>query len=317
MMSKTGGSSSSSSGGSDSSIWVKCVDEKEGRLYWYNTLTGASLWTSPDDNNELVVEERDRIAVIVPFRDLHAQQQRLQQLKQFIPEMTKFLLQGELYKIEQQCLSFMMLIYYLREISYLSIRRYPLMDLYILLRDGIDIIRIIDILEGLLSLVRRDMSELMAILTTIGVRLSDSSLLLLLLLSSMTRLTNGMGWNGMGWVDLVGTGWGGEDDELRNRIEATGTVISSEPRVGQIYDMEQKGLEEKLAELRAQPEIKCMHKKELLTEHEATWRSNGLTSFAREEHYKVIKAESLTPYALKVTVDLSLNGHWTDQKCVE
>eukprot|EP01039_Chlorochromonas_danica_P006211 gene6211-6849_t len=112
-------------------------------------------------------------------------------------------------------------------------------------------------------------------------------------------------------------GWGGEDDELRNRIEATGTVISSEPRVGQIYDMEQKGLEEKLAELRAQPEIKCMHKKELLTEHEATWRSNGLTSFAREEHYKVIKAESLTPYALKVTVDLSLNGHWTDQKCVE
>lgn len=88
---------------SQTSIWVKCIDEKEeGRLYWYNTLTGASLWTATPHLEE---QEEDRIAIIVPFRDLHQQQQRMQQLKHFIPEMTRFLLEGEtafkIYIIEQ------------------------------------------------------------------------------------------------------------------------------------------------------------------------------------------------------------------------
>lgn len=88
--------------------------------------------------------------------------------------------------------------------------------------------------------------------------------------------------------------------------------------MGSITDMEQKSLEEKLLELRDLPAIKCMHKKELLKEHADTWRRNGLSSFAEESaQYSVVRAECLSAYAVKVTVELAVNGHWTDQQCVE
>ncbi|RYH32344.1 hypothetical protein EON65_00765 [archaeon] len=81
--------------------------------------------------------------------------------------------------------------------------------------------------------------------------------------------------------------------------------------------MEEKGLDEKLVELGAHPNIKCSQKKELLEEHAATWQHNGLSSFRESEQFKVIRTECLTPHAIKISVELSYNSHWTDQKCIE
>ncbi len=36
-------------------------------------------------------EKRERVAIIVPFRDLHEEQKRKRHLEQFIPAMTAFL----------------------------------------------------------------------------------------------------------------------------------------------------------------------------------------------------------------------------------
>lgn len=76
-------------------------------------------------------------------------------------------------------------------------------------------------------------------------------------------------------------------------------------------------MNDKLEQLRAQPQIKCMHKKELLTEHEQTWQTNGLSTFAQREEYKIVRVECLTTFAIKITVELALNDHWTDQQCTE
>lgn len=81
--------------------------------------------------------------------------------------------------------------------------------------------------------------------------------------------------------------------------------------------MEEKDLETKLQELRSQPQIKCMHKIELLQEHTNSWKANGLSSFSHREEFRIVKVDCPTPYSIKITVDLMLNDHWTDKECVE
>jgi hypothetical protein len=70
-----------------------------GKDYYFNSVSGNSVWCA---ENQV---ESDSVAIIVPFRDLHAEQERQQQLKKFIPFMTTFMLNGTLpfkiYIIEQ------------------------------------------------------------------------------------------------------------------------------------------------------------------------------------------------------------------------
>lgn len=92
-------------------------------------------------------------------------------------------------------------------------------------------------------------------------------------------------------------GWGGEDNELllrcksvnlwterfhtkeynnRNKLDA---IISAHNGVidEDIEDLEEYTLEKKLAVLKDNPQWKCQLKRELLDEHDATWKINGLT----------------------------------------
>lgn len=82
------------------SCWIECISRSSGKPYWFNTVTGASIWCHPQS-----LPDAERVAIIVPFRDLHSSQQRMNQLKKFIPEMTTFLLKGnaqfKIYIIEQ------------------------------------------------------------------------------------------------------------------------------------------------------------------------------------------------------------------------
>lgn len=77
--------------------WHSCVSST-GKQYWHNASNGTSVWCADHP-----VE--GRVAIIVPFRDLHSAQQRLQQLKKFVPYMTQFMINGpapfKIYVVEQ------------------------------------------------------------------------------------------------------------------------------------------------------------------------------------------------------------------------
>eukprot|EP00968_Pinguiococcus_pyrenoidosus_P021650 scaffold2875_cov247-Pinguiococcus_pyrenoidosus.AAC.6 len=86
---------------------VKAVSSKHSRYYWFNTDTGASRWSPPSRVAEASREEVDeparkrrrtekelRVAVIVPYRDLHVAQKRAEHLRSFAPHMKEFLAHG-------------------------------------------------------------------------------------------------------------------------------------------------------------------------------------------------------------------------------
>lgn len=81
-------------------------------------------------------------------------------------------------------------------------------------------------------------------------------------------------------------GWGGEDDELYNRVKPYYTI--KKPLKGKIVDMEQLNIQEKLDYLR-ENDLKFMQKREALAEHNATWKINGLNNI----HYETL---STSPY---------------------
>jgi hypothetical protein len=109
-------------------------------------------------------------------------------------------------------------------------------------------------------------------------------------------------------------GWGGEDDELQKRCEKLG-IQWEWPAKGTLEDLEEMTLTQKLDFLRENKQWKCMVKWEALDEHVTTWKTNGLADL----NYKVLKTETLDPKnkSSKITVDVKLNGnnHWANEKC--
>lgn len=93
-------------------------------------------------------------------------------------------------------------------------------------------------------------------------------------------------------------------------IQAKLTPIA--PEAGGIHDLEgQLDLGKKLEVLREHEEWKCMNKDEVLREHRASWKTNGLADLKYRELARVDLGEA----AVKITVDLGLNDHWTDRVC--
>ena len=70
-------------------------------------------------------------------------------------------------------------------------------------------------------------------------------------------------------------GWGGEDDELLKRTKKFYNIFKV--RKGKIIDLENLNLQQKLDYLR-ENELKFMKKKEALSEHDSTWKKNGLSN---------------------------------------
>jgi hypothetical protein len=116
-------------------------------------------------------------------------------------------------------------------------------------------------------------------------------------------------------------GWGGEDDELQNRMKACKQKFRS-PKHGTLTDLENMTLAEKLSFLKEQNidrgsikgtdnHWKCMVKTDLLKEHSSTWRTNGLRdssgrdSILYDDRKDRIHASS---YSTKITVHLTNNG---------
>ena len=88
-------------------------------------------------------------------------------------------------------------------------------------------------------------------------------------------------------------------------------MTSTFPTEGSITDMEEMDLTNKLNFLRKHRKWKCMNKTEVLEEHSSTWEYNGLKCL----QYQEVSREVLGEYAVKITVDIMLNEHWTDLVC--
>lgn len=107
--------------------WIKCFSKSNQRPYWFNERTNERSWTAPpstsssDEQLDRTVTHEGKgatkqdkidynisepkIAIIVPFRDLHVEQTRARHLNMFVPTMLSFLQRSSssyhIYIIEQ------------------------------------------------------------------------------------------------------------------------------------------------------------------------------------------------------------------------
>jgi hypothetical protein len=98
-------------------------------------------------------------------------------------------------------------------------------------------------------------------------------------------------------------GWGGEDDELRRRVNEINLQIENPKEEDcDITDLEEMGLQEKLQLLKENQDWKNMKKNELKEQHSETWQDNGVNSI--EGEYVDWKDENINSYTTKITVEL-------------
>jgi hypothetical protein len=360
---------SNTAAGSTALGWQKCFSKRYGTEYWFNTLNGKKSWEDPSVTSAGKEAEavggqkeskrlrapmatngapRTKVAIVVPFRDLHAEQKRGNQLRQFFPFMTEYLTSAgavfHIYIVEQSD-------------DNRKFNRGKLLNIgYDLAKkDGcsVFIFHDVDLLPSveLKGYYTQRPEEHPVHIARVWSRYSGNPKYFGGVVSfsdDMFSRINGFPNNF--W------GWGGEDDEMykrtikvrsaeariqsaspfplplqrahplhpfhfrdlfsptRRQIKLTPTA----PTAGSLTDMEKTdqgedmGIKEKLAFLRAnQGVLKCMNKTEVLQEHEATWKKNGLFDL----HYTEISREALNDACTKVTVDVGLNGgHWTDDR---
>ena len=89
--------------------WQKCYSKSHNAYYYFNAKNGKTSWTFPANELNRDLPNRDalptqdskrrrldehKVAIIVPFRDLHAEQNRQKHLKKFAPNIVKFLQQS-------------------------------------------------------------------------------------------------------------------------------------------------------------------------------------------------------------------------------
>ncbi len=107
-------------------------------------------------------------------------------------------------------------------------------------------------------------------------------------------------------------GWGGEDDELRKRVdELNFKPVYPLNDKGNIIDMEQLSLNDKLAYLKKNKDLKCNIKYELLVQHEESWKTNGLSDL----DYNILNETQnyINNNTKKILVDVKLNAnHWSN-----
>ena len=97
-------------------------------------------------------------------------------------------------------------------------------------------------------------------------------------------------------------GWGGEDDELYKRTKKFYDILKV--KKGSINDLEELTLDEKLEYLKKN-DLKFMLKNEALAKHESTWKRNGLNTL----NYKEVNSTSCGINCEKILVELDNEGN--------
>jgi hypothetical protein len=261
-------------------------------------------------NDDLLADSRS-VAIIVPYRDLHASQQRAHHLAKFVPHMHEFL--GDLKR--QRKISDYHIYIVEQSDDGRKFNRGKLLNI------GFEVARKsgrshdVFIFHDVDLLPQADLGEWYAKFPKVPIHIARV----------WARYSNNPKYFG-GVVSFSSSdykringypntfwGWGGEDDEMQKRLEKL-HIKWEWPSTGSLVDLEDMSLSEKLDFLRSNKEWKCMVKWEALEEHEATWKTNGLADLK----YTLLETTALdaTKKADKLTVDVKLNNsHWANEKC--
>lgn len=293
-----GGSDSAEDGSSESCYGIgnKKFRGEEGDLKVRDESTVDKLQLATDTTAELPPQ----IAIIVPFRDLHVEQKRRQHLERFVPEMTSFLSRCDktfrIYIVEQSADNRKFNRGKLLNIGFVRAKN-----------DGasIFIFHDVDLLPS---------PELLPFYSTIPAPLRPVHIARVwdrysgnpkylggIVAFSSEQYESINGFPNNFW------GWGGEDDEMFSRVKKL-QFEPTFPTQGSITDLEEMSLSSKIAFLKQNKIWKCMNKQEVLEEHESSWRTNGLANLS----FKLIDKSWLNKFTIKIVVDVSENGHWTD-----
>ena len=317
-----------------------------------NTATSTNKATRTGTTNNATTTDSDAacVAIIVPYRDVHASQNRAKHLQQFIPHMHQFLqkqmkkgtlIDYHIYIVEQSNDGRKFNRGKLLNIGFDIARKNKCRsgngngNAVPVPKHDIFIFHDVDLLPGDdLGASYTKFPSVPLHIARVWDRYSNNPKyfggIVSFSESDMKRIN---GYPNTFW------GWGGEDDEMQKRCEKLGMRWDS-PRSGTIRDLEEMSLGEKLSFLKSNRTWKCMVKWEALEEHEKTWRNNGLADLK----YSVLKMEDLDKgstgggssstststsaqgnsglgigaksRATKITVDVKLNGnHWANEKC--
>jgi hypothetical protein len=291
---------------------------KRPRLDQTNHSKKKSAAADVDDDALLALADTTNVAIIVPFRDLHAEQKRSAHLKQFIPHMIQFLgkLQAQrklsdfhIYIIDQSNDERKFNRGKLLNIGFDYAKKHNKKHDVFIFHD-VDLLPQDDLGDAYATFpktpyhIARVWDRYSNNPKYFGGVVSFSS-------SDFKRIN---GYPNTFW------GWGGEDDELQKRCQNIGLKWDYPRNGGTLVDLEAMDLTQKLNFLRQHKEWKCMVKWEALEEHETTWKKNGLADLT----YKVLETVPLDKMtskqqgskATKLTIDIKLNGsHWANDKC--
>mmetsp|Transcript_22489 Transcript_22489/g.27721 ORF Transcript_22489/g.27721 Transcript_22489/m.27721 type:complete len:395 (+) Transcript_22489:99-1283(+) len=273
---------------------------------------GARKSSSSGVDAELALADKTNVAIIVPFRDLHPEQQRSKHLEEFVPHMNKFLQR----QMDANVLSGYHIYIVNQSDDGRKFNRGKLLNI------GFDyakkhnknhdvfIFHDVDLLPGddLASWYSRFPKTPIHIARVWG-RYSNNPKyfggIVSFSASDMKRIN---GYPNTFW------GWGGEDDEMQKRCEKLRIKWEYPPK-GTVTDLEQMSIKEKLDFLRSNKAWKCQAKWECLDEHNDTWKTNGLSNLTYTIMDKAVIDDS-NNNATMLTVDCKLNGdHWSNDKC--
>jgi len=239
-----------------------------------------------------------KIAIIVPYRDLHPAQQRAKHLNQFIAYMGPFMKKA----INQFSNTSIFHIFIIEQSPEHKFNRGALLNLGFIeaSKKGYDIFIFhdVDLLPGesLLPYYVKT-PEIPIHIARCWDRYKGEEYLGGIISISGKNFTELNGYPNNYW------GWGGEDDELRRRGNDINLQIENPKEENcEITDLEQMNLQQKLQLLKENQNWKNMKKIELKEEHSKTWQTNGVNSI--EGEYTDIHSEEINDYTTKITVEL-------------
>ena len=245
-----------------------------------------------DESNQL------KIAIIVPYRDLHPAQKRAEHLKQFIAYMGPFMEKA----ITQFSNNSTFHIFIVEQSPEYKFNRGALLNLGFIEASkqgyNVFIFHDVDLLPGdSIAPYYVKKPEIPIHIARCWDRYKGQEYLGGIISISGKKFTDLNGYPNNYW------GWGGEDDELRRRVNEINLKIENPKEDDcEITDLEKMGLDEKLQLLRENQDWKNMKKRELKDEHTSTWRDNGVNSIGGE--YTSMKDEEINNYTTKITVEL-------------
>lgn len=244
------------------------------------------------------MSNNSKIAIIVPYRDLNPAQQRAEHLKQFIAYMGPFMKKA----ISQFSNNSSFHIFIVEQSPEHKFNRGALLNLGFIEASkqgyNVFIFHDVDLLPGesLLPYYVKT-PEIPIHIARCWDRYKGEEYLGGIISISGKNFTQLNGYPNNYW------GWGGEDDELRRRVNDINLQIENPKEENcEITDLEEMNLQQKLQLLKENQDWKNMKKIELKEEHSKTWQTNGINSI--EGEYTGLNSEELNDYTTIIKVEL-------------